>query len=136
MGAYYTKEDITEYISKNTVIPFLIDAAKAKCKVAFENPGGPTIWDHLRDDPDRYIYQSVKHGVESPLPAEVAAGIADVSARTQWNRTAPAEFGLPTEIWREVVARRARYTEVREKLAGSDVRGRTNHSTGSLSFMA
>ena len=30
MGAYYTKEDITEYISKNTVIPFLFDAARAK----------------------------------------------------------------------------------------------------------
>ncbi len=36
MGAYYTKEDITEYISKNTVIPFLFDAAKEKCKIAFE----------------------------------------------------------------------------------------------------
>ena len=30
MGAYYTKEDITEYISKNTIIPFLFDAARAK----------------------------------------------------------------------------------------------------------
>jgi hypothetical protein len=37
MGAYYTKEDITEYIGKNTVIPFLFDAARAKCRVAFEN---------------------------------------------------------------------------------------------------
>ena len=36
MGAYYTKEDITGYISKNTVIPFLFDAAKQKCKIAFE----------------------------------------------------------------------------------------------------
>ncbi|MEK6700304.1 MAG: SAM-dependent methyltransferase, partial [Nitrospirota bacterium] len=36
MGAYYTKEDITEYISKNTVIPYLFDAAKQKCKIAFE----------------------------------------------------------------------------------------------------
>lgn len=134
MGAYYTKEDITEYISKNTVIPFLFDAAKAKCKVAFENPGGPTIWDHLRDDPDRYIYPAVKHGItwdirtsealDTPLdlPPEVAAGVADVAARTQWNRTAPAEFGLPTEIWREVVARRTRYAEVRAKLAAGEVR--------------
>ncbi|MBK8174844.1 MAG: Eco57I restriction-modification methylase domain-containing protein [Rhodospirillales bacterium] len=122
MGAYYTKEDITEYISKNTVIPFLFDAAKAKCKVAFENPGGPTIWDHLCDDPDRYIYTAVKHGAEHPLPSEIAAGISDVSARTQWNRTASGEFGLPTEIWREVVARRARYTEIRAKLAAGEVR--------------
>lgn len=122
MGAYYTKEDITEYISKNAVIPFLFDAAKAKCKVAFENPGGPTIWDHLRDDPDRYIYTAVKHGTEHALPSEIAAGIADVSARTQWNRTAPADFGLPTEIWREVVARRSRYTQIRAKLAAGEVR--------------
>ena len=63
MGAYYTKEDITEYISKNTVIPFLFDAAAAKCKVAFENPSGPTIWDLLRENPDRYIYAAVKKGV-------------------------------------------------------------------------
>jgi len=134
MGAYYTKEDITEYISKNTVIPFVFDAARAKCKVAFENPGGPTIWDHLRDDPDRYIYPAVKHGtiwdirtgkaLETPLdlPPEIAAGIDDVSVRTLWNRAAPGEFGLPTEIWREVVARRARYAEVRAKLAAGDVR--------------
>jgi hypothetical protein len=122
MGAYYTKEDITEYISKNTVIPFLFDAAKAKCKVAFENPGGPTIWDHLRDDPDRYIYAAVKHGAEHALPPGIAAGIEDVSARTQWNKNAPADFGLPTEIWREVVARRTRYAEVRAKLAAGEVR--------------
>lgn len=121
MGAYYTKEDITEYISKCTVIPFLFDAAKTKCKVAFENPSGPTIWDHLRDNPDRYIYNKVKHGTERPLPAEIAAGIADVSARTLWNRSAPAEFALPTEIWREVVARRTRYAEIRVKLAAGEV---------------
>ena len=30
MGAYYTKEDITEYISKNTVLPFLFDAARSQ----------------------------------------------------------------------------------------------------------
>ena len=62
MGAYYTKEDITEYISKNTVLPFLFDAARAKCKVAFENPNGPTVWDLLRENPDRYIYPAVRHG--------------------------------------------------------------------------
>ena len=122
MGAYYTKEDITEYISKNTVIPFLFDTAKAKCKVAFENPGGPTIWDHLHGDPDRYIYADVKHGTEHVLPPEIAAGIEDVSARTQWNQKAPTDFGLPTEIWREVVARRTRYAEVRAKLAAGKVR--------------
>ncbi|MFO0156194.1 MAG: Eco57I restriction-modification methylase domain-containing protein [Alphaproteobacteria bacterium] len=134
MGAYYTKEDITEYITKSTVIPFLFDAAKVKCKVAFENPGGPTIWDHLKDDPDRYIYPAVKHGMswdihtsaplDEPraLPAEIAAGIGDVAARGGWNRPASADAALPTEIWREVVARRSRYVELRQKLAAGEVR--------------
>ena len=79
MGAYYTKEDITEYICKNTVIPYLLDAAKAKCKVAFENPGGPTIWDHLRDNPDRYIYPAVKHGVTWDTHANDGRGRHSIS---------------------------------------------------------
>jgi hypothetical protein len=36
MGAYYTREDITEYISKNTIIPFLFDQARRDCTVAFD----------------------------------------------------------------------------------------------------
>ncbi|MEK6776339.1 MAG: DNA methyltransferase [bacterium] len=136
MGAYYTKEDITEYISKNTVIPFLFDAAKQKCKIAFESPTighsrpdresgvslDSTIWNLLQLDPDQYIYEAVKKGVELPLPDEIAKGLKDVSQRTEWNKPAPAEYALPTEIWREVVARRKRYEEVCEKLAKDEIR--------------
>lgn len=32
MGAYYTKEDITEYIGKNTIIPFLFDETERHYK--------------------------------------------------------------------------------------------------------
>ncbi len=159
MGAYYTKEDITEYISKNTVLPFLFDAARARCKVAFECSGSaaapaaavvapddgssraevrdararhaapeggraphPTVWDLLRENPDRYIYEAVKKGVALPLPKEIEAGVKDVARRGGWNKPATADFALPTEIWREVVARRQRYQEVRGKLAGGEVR--------------
>ena len=141
MGAYYTKEDITEYISKNTVLPFLFDAAKKACRVAFEGSSSrreeahsksgaresqslvtsaatPTIWDLLRENPDRYIYDAVKKGVEIPLPKMIEAGINDVSKRGGWNKPAPSEFALPTEIWREVVARRQRYFELRARLIG------------------
>ena len=61
MGAYYTKEDITGYISRNTVIPFLFDAARKECPVAFGADGG--VWRLLRDDPDRYVYPAVGHGI-------------------------------------------------------------------------
>ena len=134
MGAYYTKEDITGYISRNTVVPFLFDAAKKECPVAFGQDGG--VWRLLRDDPDRYIYPAVGHGIiwnarqaEDPkrldgpfdLPGEIEAGIPDVSKRGGWNRPAPDDYALPTETWREVVARRRRYAEVRAKLASGEV---------------
>jgi hypothetical protein len=121
MGAYYTKEDITEYIGKNTVLPFLFDAARPKCKIAFENPNGPTIWDLLRENPDRYIYDAVKKGVEIPLPKEIHAGIKDVSKRDGWNKSASGEFALPTEIWREVVARRQRYEGIKSKILKHEI---------------
>ena len=134
MGAYYTKEDITGYISRNTVVPYLFDAAKRECPVAFGPDGG--VWRLLRDDPDRYIYPAVGHGIawnarqpEDPkrlevpldLPEEIAAAIDDVSQRGGWNTPAPEDYALPTETWREVVARRQRYEEVREKLAAGEV---------------
>ena len=127
MGAYYTKEDITEYISKNTVLPFLFDAARTKCKVAFENPHDPTVWDLLRESPDRYIYSAVRHGADKKLPPEIAAGLDTtkpnlIERRKAWNKPAPGDYALPTEIWREVVARRQRYEEVRKKLAAGEVR--------------
>ncbi len=119
-GAYYTKEDITDYISKNTIIPFLFDAARKSCKIAFE--GDASVWHLLQEDPDRYIYDAVKKGVEFDLPEEIAVGISDVSKRTDWNTLAPADYALPTEIWREVVTRRQRYETVRGKLANGEVR--------------
>jgi len=119
MGAYYTKEDITEYISKNTIIPFLLDSARKYCAVAFEKSAG--VWRLLRDDPDRYIYPAVRHGVARELPKDIAAGLSSVAHRTGWNKQAPEVFALPTEIWREVVERRRRYQEVRAKLAGGEI---------------
>jgi hypothetical protein len=119
MGAYYTKEDITEYISKNTIIPFLFDRAKEKCKIAFE--GDASVWKLLQSDPDRYIYEAVRKGVDLPLPDEIAAGLNDVSKRTGWNKPALEEFALPTEIWREVIARRKRYEEVKAKALSGEI---------------
>jgi hypothetical protein len=127
MGAYYTKEDITEYISKSTVLPFLFDAARAKCRVAFENTNGPTVWDLLRENPDRYIYPAVRHGADKDLPPEIAIGLDTakpdlIERRKPWNKPAPSEYALPTEIWREAVARRQRCAEVRKKLTTGEVR--------------
>ena len=131
MGAYYTKEDITGYISRNTVIPFLFDRAKKNCSIAFKPGGG--VWRLLQDDPDRYFYEAVRHGItydihsgealveKRELPPEITAGMNDVSEREEWNKPASSGYALPTETWREHVARRKHYEEVREKLAAGEV---------------
>ena len=120
MGAYYTKEDITDYISKNTIIPCLFDKAQRAYKTAFE--ANASVWQLLQNDPDRYIYGAVKKGADMDLPEEIAAGIGDISKRPDcWNTLASDEYALPTEIWREVVARRQRYETVRAKLANGEI---------------
>ena len=120
MGAYYTKEDITDYISKNTIIPYLFDAAQNACKVAFEK--GSPLWRLLQDNPDRYIYPAIRKGVIDeygeivPLPPEIAEGVDNVGRRENWNNPADPKFALPTETWREHVARRSRCLEIRDKV--------------------
>ncbi len=131
MGAYYTKEDITEYIGKNCIIPFLFDEVKRKYPNAFQFEN--ELWQFLKNSGDKYIYDAVKKGCSLELPEEIKKGInpeiqnrlvKDVEnkppilleLRKEWNKPAPVEFALPTEIWREVVERRNRYFEVKEKI--------------------
>jgi hypothetical protein len=155
MGAYYTKEDITEYIGRNTIVPRLLDMARQKCKVAFE--GESSVWRYLQQNPDRYIFEPVRRGViaerghdrplradrvpgieedniipESCLPDFVQKGMHDPKARMFEKRynLGDAELlddkgkkqTLPTETWREYVARRERCLELRRKLANGEVR--------------
>ena len=112
MGAFYTKEDITGYISEETIIPYLLDAAGI---------GTPRITPILQANPTRYIYDAIKHGVDQALPKEIAVGIKDVAKRTEWNKSAPEEFALPTETWREVVARRKRHAELKSKIEKGEI---------------
>ena len=127
MGAYYTEEDITDYISKNTILPFLFDQVRRAYPAAFKGPalslskGEDVVWSLLWDDPDRYIYPAVRHGAQLDLPPEIAVGLDDVAQRGAWNTPAAEGYALPTEIWRETVARRQHYERVRSRLAGGEV---------------
>lgn len=119
MGAYYTKEDITDYISKNCILPYLFDETKRHYPKAFNSDA--ELWQMVKQNGDYYIYDAVKKGVEEPLPKEITQGIKDVSKRTEWNKPATINYALPTEIWREVVDRRNRYTEVKSKIDKGDI---------------
>lgn len=135
MGAYYTKEDITEYISKNCIIPFLFNAVGKKLP--------DSIWNLIQEDPDRYIYEAVRRGAgeseeawEASLPEEIRQGlrpdslhkvveldkpVKTLELRQHWNTPTPASHRLPTEIWRETIARHQRCHELRRKLRAGEV---------------
>lgn len=123
MGAYYTKEDITGYIGQNTIIPCLLQKVRADHPAAFD----ALAWPLLRDSGDAYIYPAMLKGVDEPYPDEIAAGL-DVDApdlierRKPWNRRADEAASLPTEIWRETIARHQRTRELREHLAAGELR--------------
>jgi hypothetical protein len=114
MGAFYTQGDITAYIAKSTIIPFLFNTVEKKCPETF--PGNGVVWQQLKDDPDRYIYPAIKKGVELALPAEIEEGLHDVSRRDNWNSPAQDAYALPTETWREVIARRQHFQQIHLRL--------------------
>lgn len=124
MGAYYTKEDITEYIGRNTIIPYLLDATSKKYPEAFKPEG--EFWTFFRERGDEFIYDAVKKGAGQAIPDEIACGI-DTEApdllerRKLWNNTTPENIGLPTEIWRETIERLQRYQDVKNKIESGEI---------------
>ena len=131
MGAYYTKEDITGYIGKNTIIPFLLEKVKSWQPAPFMPGGG--FWQYLQDSGDEYIYDSVKYGAEGKtsidelsIPENIKMGIDPaepnlLERRKDWNTLAPQNIALPTEIWRETIARLQRYFELKQKITRGEI---------------
>lgn len=141
MGAYYTKEDITEYIGRNCILPYLFDQVKnatAESPKAFAPDG--YVWRTLRDSGDRYIFDAVKKGYADfgQIPENIARGIITEDMRKEysetpvgellsnhiplselrsdWNSRTPEPWGLPNEIWRETIDRLQRCGNILGKI--------------------
>lgn len=150
MGAYYTKEDITDYISKNCIVPWLFDEVKRNSPKFFTPDGW--LWQMVKNSGDGYIYDAVKYGVPeiksgksgsksdqkallSDLPQEILNGfnselenkVVDGNGpwlweqRKEWNKPAPSDIALPTEIYRGLIERRKRYLETKTKIERGEV---------------
>lgn len=130
MGAYYTKEDITEYISKNCILPFLMDKTADKSPLAFKANG--YIWTLLKESGDKYIYDAVKKGYspdwQERIPDYIQQGIPLLpeqknllERRSRWNEKTDDEFALPTEIWRETIERLQRCDSLLAKISNGEI---------------
>ena len=131
MGAYYTKEDITEYIGRNCILPFLMDKVKDSTQEVGElfTPKG-FVWQTLKESGDKYIFDAVKQGYSSDwtsrIPANIAEGIDTTSpnlleCRKDWNDKTPEPWALPTEIWRETIERLQRCDTILGKIKNGEI---------------
>lgn len=107
-GAYYTKEDVTYFMTSSTLLPAFIERLEERTNI---NP-----WQRLTASPERYVWQSLSYAVDEPLPEEIRVEESSFP-RPAWNSTAPDSHGLPGETWWELVYRRDRYKAVVEDLA-------------------
>jgi len=129
MGAYYTKEDITEYIGRNTILPFLFDKVKQSDAAPFSNGANKGfVWEMLQQSGDKYIFDAVKKGNEhwDDIPEEIAVGIDTtqpnlLERRKLWNTKTPEPWALPTEIWRETIERLQRCRDISEKIKDGEI---------------
>ena len=112
-GAYYTKEDITGYMTSVTVIPALLD----RLDVA-DNP-----MDLLLLEPERYIHESISYGITEKLPEDIAAGVADPAqiVDEDWFEKSPPNIGLPGETWWETIDRHRHYRELKKRVAEGEI---------------
>lgn len=143
MGAYYTKEDITEYIGRNCILPFLFDKVKDKNPDAFNADG--YVWTTLRNSGNRYIFDAVKKGYDrfDDIPENIRRGIITkqmhreycetpvgelpekhiplATLRADWNKPTPEPWALPTEIWRETIERLQRCSDIISKIRNGEI---------------
>lgn len=110
MGAYYTQEDITEYIARDTILPYVFNSISAKYHDIMEP--GREVWTFLQASGDKYIFDNIKKGIELELPDYISVGLDNYDERTHWNESASEEYAMPTESWREVVERRKQYKKI------------------------
>lgn len=146
MGAYYTKEDITEYIGRNCILPYLFDQVRTATKDSVKEfaPDG-YVWHTLRKSGDRYIFDAVKKGYNDfdNIPEFISRGIITddmrneysetpvgdlpdshiplAELRSEWNTRTPEQWGLPNEIWRESIDRMQRCGNILGKINRGEI---------------
>lgn len=151
MGAYYTREDITDYISRNCIIPWLFDELK------LNYPNDEWIWQFVKDSDDDYIFETLKHGriktddswevlpenVEKVCSSELEQKIVDENRpflwelRKDWKSVASIAFpniALEMETFREIIERRKRYEEIRNVINEGKIKNINDFITSNLNI--
>lgn len=104
-GAFYTKEDVTGFMTSNTILPVLLDSISKFSEINFGL---------VRENAARYIPEGMRFGCELDLPVEIVA--ANVNEVGLLDDIASESLGLPGERWREVLERRRKVLSLVQSL--------------------
>ena len=103
-GAYYTKPDVTEFMTTAVVIPAVVN------RLGAAGLDDPSVL--LARSGDDYLYDSLGFGRDIDLPDDTPPSEYPEAERN---------LALPGERWCEVLHRRRRYDEVRAAVARGEI---------------
>ncbi|MFY2791019.1 Eco57I restriction-modification methylase domain-containing protein [Rhodococcus sp. MALMAid1271] len=111
-GAYYTKDDVTHFMTTSTLLPVFLERLQARTGI---NP-----WDYVAKQPAAYVWDSLMYGLGEPVPSEIDHE-RKAFPRPAWNGRAPETHGFPGETWWEVEQRRTHYDEILTRAQAGDI---------------
>jgi hypothetical protein len=119
-GAYYTTHDVTGFMVSQTLVPRILDSI-----IALDI----SPWNLLRDNPKKYIPESMKHGQDEDgtgwIEAPEKLSTTWAGDPTEWNlldeSETDARICLADESWVEMFYRRKRVQEMSAALSSGSV---------------
>ena len=106
-GAYYTKEDVTEYMSSTTLTTTFLEKLQNQCKVNIFKP--------LVENPERYIWQSLTFGEDArELHTELQQS---TKVDNNLDQKSDQHVGLPGETWWETRERLEYLDTLRDQIS-------------------
>lgn len=127
MGAFYTQEDITEYISKNCILPYILSKVLSVPEYGLSSGYASTV---LRSNPEKYMYDALKYGYSSSwkdrIPTYISEGLycsedALLESRSRWSEKADSHFGLKKESWRDTINRFQKCDDIICKISSGSI---------------
>lgn len=113
LGAYYTKEDISEYMVRTSIVPKLIDTIKEKYPIAFTKDG--EFWRYFSQSDDKYIFEPVKYEIDD-IDKELGA-----LEKFSLSQATTSSVNVGRETWADTLSRQNRYWNLRNKIENGKV---------------
>jgi len=133
MGAYYTKEDVTGYMTAGALLPWFLDRLTARLhEQGIEyNP-----YDRLKNSGDRYLYAAPLTGVDAKLTPGFPSTVAAMAFTDSAAEPASPQVGLPGESWLECLDRIQTQRTLRERINSGEIRTSNDAVTANLNLIA